>query len=54
MDKTINGIVYKKAKFLRTTCKYCGKELNHGLILQDKKFCNKTCNNKYSQRRKRG
>lgn len=41
MDKTINGITYRKAKFLRTTCKYCGKELSHDKIMSGYSWCNK-------------
>ena len=43
MNKTINRITYNKAKFLRATCKNCGKELKHGQIIQGFSWCNKKC-----------
>jgi endogenous inhibitor of DNA gyrase (YacG/DUF329 family) len=43
MDKIVNGTVYKKARFLRTTCKTCGKQLTKDLINNNYSWCNKKC-----------
>lgn len=53
MDKIVNGITYTKARFLRTTCKKCGKELSHSQIMQGSKFCNKQCRMKYKAPKKK-
>ena len=53
MDKTVNGITYKKAKFLRTTCKNCRKDLPHKIIMKEGKFCNKKCNQLFQNKQKR-
>lgn len=50
MDKLVNGRVYHKAKFLRTTCKNCGKELSHDKIMQGYKWCNKKCRSLWLQK----
>lgn len=41
MDKIANGRTYPNAKFLRTTCKFCGNTLDHGQIVSDSKFCSR-------------
>lgn len=42
MDKTLkDGTIYHNAKFLRTTCKYCGKQLTKELINNGYYFCDK-------------
>ena len=43
MEKIINGRVYRKAKFLRTTCKNCRKTLPNEVIDKEGKFCDKMC-----------
>jgi len=45
--KLTDGTIYKKARFLRTTCKYCGKELTKDLINNNYKWCNKKCKKKF-------
>jgi len=44
MDKIVEGVVFKKARFLRTTCKNCGKDLSLAQVKQEKKWCSKECN----------
>jgi len=53
MDKVVNGILYKKAKFLRTTCKKCGKILDNSIIKNGGKFCNRKCRLKFIISKKR-
>lgn len=50
MYKTVNGITYTKARFLRTTCKNCGKALSHSSIVSGYKWCNKKCNIAYKSK----
>ena len=48
MDKILSdGTVLKKARFLRTTCKQCCKELPKDVIMREGKFCNKSCRGKF-------
>lgn len=56
MDKILkDGTILTKAKFWRTTCKQCRKELEKNIIMQEGKFCNKKCRinwqKKYSKRK---
>ena len=42
MNKTLSdGTVIEKARFIRTTCKYCGKELSKGSIFGGYSWCDK-------------
>ncbi len=50
MDKIVNGRIYKKARFLRTTCKACGKELSHCSIMSGYGWCNKKCKQLWIQK----
>jgi hypothetical protein len=44
MDKILSdGTVLTKARFWRTTCKQCRKELPKSVIMNEGKFCNKLC-----------
>ncbi len=44
MDKVLkDGTVYKKAKFLRTTCKSCREELTKENINKGYYWCNIKC-----------
>ncbi len=53
MNKTINGKTYTKAKFLRTTCKNCRKDLPTEVIDREGKFCNKPCNRAFQAKQKK-
>ena len=44
MEKIVEGVVFRKARFLRTTCKNCGKDLTLNQVKQEKKWCSKKCN----------
>lgn len=50
MDKIIDGKLYKKAKFLRTTCKNCRKVLPIEIINKEGKYCNKGCKKAFIQK----
>lgn len=43
MDKLVDGILYTKAKFLRTTCKNCRKQLSKEFINNHSNFCSRIC-----------
>lgn len=51
MDKIVNGVIYTKARFLRTTCKNCGKQLSNDSIERGYKWCNKACNLAFKPRK---
>ena len=44
MDKIVEGVLFKKARFLRTTCKNCGKSLTLKQVKKEKKWCSCECN----------
>jgi len=45
-----DGTVYERARFLRTTCKCCGRELSKEQINGNQKFCNKNCRTIFTRR----
>lgn len=47
MDKIVDGHVFTKARFLRTTCKRCGKPLSKDQVIGGAKFHNKNCRKKW-------
>lgn len=52
MDKILSdGTVITKAKFWRTTCKQCGKEMPKDIIMNGGKFCNKLCRRNWTSKR---
>ena len=50
MDKEVNGRIYTKARFLRTTCRLCGKDLEHGHIVSGYGWCDKKHKTEYNQK----
>ena len=53
MEKVVEGVVFKNARFLRTTCKNCGKDLSLNQVKQEKKWCNKECNVAFQRKKKK-
>jgi len=52
MDKIVEGVVFKKARFLRTTCKNCGKDLSLNQVKREKKWCRVECNVEFQVKQK--
>lgn len=49
MEKILKDeTVLTKAKFIRTTCKNCNKELPKSVIFSGGKFCNKKCRKQFT------
>ena len=52
MDKILSdGTVLTKAKFWRTTCKSCRKEMPKSIIMSGGNFCNKSCRASFNPRK---
>jgi len=52
MEKILSdGTVLEKARFWRTTCKACRKELPKSIIMNEGKFCNKLCRRNWTDKK---
>ena len=50
MEKILSdGTVLIKARFIRTTCKQCRKEMPKSIIMSGCNFCNKSCRNLWNK-----
>lgn len=52
MDKVVEGVVFHKARFLRTTCKKCNKPLSLEQVKSRIKHCSKLCRKSRQPKRK--
>ena len=51
MDKILSdGTVLTKARFIRTTCKSCRKEMPKSIIMSGGNFCNKLCRSLWNKK----
>ncbi len=52
MDKILSdGTILTKARFIRTTCKQCRKEMPKSVIMSGGNFCNKSCKRDWNNKK---
>jgi len=54
MEKILSdNTVLTKAKFWRTTCKQCQKEMPKSIIMNEGNFCSKECRNAWNAKKRK-